>query len=150
MQTFLPYADIHRSATCLDDRRLGKQRVEAYQILKALRGETKGWVNHPATRMWAGHEPVLRMYLRACILEWQRRGFHNTMDIPEIEEIHDLPWWFGDERLHGSHRSNLMRKDPVFYGRFGWPECPLDPYWWPSYNTPLEVPEVSPLEVPCD
>jgi hypothetical protein len=142
MQTFLPYPDLHRSVACLDDRRLGKQRVEAYQILKALRGETKGWVNHPATRMWEGQEPALRMYLRACILEWTRRGFHNTMEIPEIEELHSLPWWFGDERLHGSHRSNLLRKDADYYGQYGWTECPCDPYWWPSYNLPLEVPNV--------
>ena len=36
MQTFLPHADFYKSAHCLDDRRLGKQRVEGYQILKSL------------------------------------------------------------------------------------------------------------------
>jgi len=36
MQTFLPYSDFEKSANCLDDRRLGKQRVEGYQILKSL------------------------------------------------------------------------------------------------------------------
>jgi hypothetical protein len=35
MQTFLPYADIGLSIWCLDWKRLGKQRVEALQILKA-------------------------------------------------------------------------------------------------------------------
>ena len=35
MQTFLPYPDFARSARCLDNRRLGKQRVESYQILRA-------------------------------------------------------------------------------------------------------------------
>ncbi|MBN2093777.1 MAG: cytoplasmic protein [Candidatus Zambryskibacteria bacterium] len=34
MQTFLPYSSFSRSAKTLDNRRLGKQRVEAYQILK--------------------------------------------------------------------------------------------------------------------
>lgn len=41
MQTFLPYADFSMSAKCLDYRRLGKQRVEAMQILNAIRGEKK-------------------------------------------------------------------------------------------------------------
>ena len=36
MQTFLPYPDFAASAAALDDRRLGKQRVEALQVLRAL------------------------------------------------------------------------------------------------------------------
>jgi len=50
VNTFLPHADFVKSAESLDNKRLGKQRVEAWQILQALRGNTKGWVNHPATR----------------------------------------------------------------------------------------------------
>jgi len=34
MQTFLPFPDFAESAKCLDNRRLGKQRVEAKQILR--------------------------------------------------------------------------------------------------------------------
>lgn len=34
MQTFLPYPDFARSAACLDRQRLGKQRLEAFQILQ--------------------------------------------------------------------------------------------------------------------
>jgi len=36
MQTFLPYKDFVKSVRCLDNKRLGKQRVEAYQILLTL------------------------------------------------------------------------------------------------------------------
>ena len=36
MQTFLPYPDFAKSAMCLDNKRLGKQRIECLQILKAL------------------------------------------------------------------------------------------------------------------
>jgi hypothetical protein len=43
-----------------------------------------------------------------------------------------LPPWWGDERLHASHRSNLLRKDPAHYGRFGWAEPPDLPYFWPA------------------
>ena len=51
MQTFLPYKSFKDSFKVLDYRRLGKQRVEAYQILNVLLGrtKTKGWSNHPAT-----------------------------------------------------------------------------------------------------
>jgi hypothetical protein len=37
MQTFLPYPDFAKSAAVLDNKRLGKQRVECLQILTALR-----------------------------------------------------------------------------------------------------------------
>ena len=37
MQTFLPFKSFHDSAKCLDYRRLGKQRVEVLQLLKALK-----------------------------------------------------------------------------------------------------------------
>ena len=49
MQTFLPYKSFKQSLQSLDYRRLGKQRVEAFQILNVLLGrtETKGWsLNH--------------------------------------------------------------------------------------------------------
>src|SRR4051794_10899397 len=55
VQTFLPYADFDASAAVLDDRRLGKQRVETMQVLRALVFPSyRGWKNHPATRMWRG------------------------------------------------------------------------------------------------
>lgn len=41
MQTFLPYPDLLKSVQCLDNKRLGKQRVEAMQILRInIQGET--------------------------------------------------------------------------------------------------------------
>ena len=56
MQTFLPYDDFVLSLDCLDYRRLGKQRVEAMQLLNAMKREKGGWINHPATKMWRGDE----------------------------------------------------------------------------------------------
>jgi hypothetical protein len=130
MQTFLPYPCFRRSMECLDNQRLGKQRVEAMQILNALQGRTKGWVNHPATLMWRGYEPALRMYLRQSIVCWTARGFRNAMEIPEQEPI-QYPRWFGDPDFHASHRSNLLRKKPSWYSQFKWVE-PYDlEYVWP-------------------
>jgi hypothetical protein len=132
MQTFMPYPCFRRSVRALDNRRLGKQRVEAFQILRALRGLSKGWRSHPATLMWRGHEPALEQYLRECVLAWVERGFRNTMSIPAKRHDIPMPVWMGDERLHASHRANLLRKDAAYYARHGWSEDPSIPYHWPS------------------
>jgi hypothetical protein len=129
MQTFLPVHDFELSAMLLDWKRLGKQRVEAQQILNALLAGG-AWSNHPATRMWAGYEIALIEYKNAMIREWIRRGYKNTMEIIEVKDF-KLPPWFGDEKFHASHRSNLLRKDPIFYGQYGWEEGPDLEYVWP-------------------
>jgi hypothetical protein len=136
MQTFLPYPDLELSAQSLDWRRLGKQRVECLQILNVLEGTSKrmGWRNHPAVKMWAGHTEALRAYMNESILEWVTRGYNNTMEIRPTDPDARLPEWFGKEDFHASHRSNLIRKDPTWYGQFGWKEGPDLPYVWPERN----------------
>lgn len=132
MQTFLPYASFDDTARCLDDKRLGKQRVEAFQVLNALSNEHNAWRRHPAVRMWAGYEGALRLYMNACIAEWVWRGFTNNMPLAGTDAAPILPPWLGDERLHASHRANLLRKDAEYYGRFGWNVDPAMPYYWPQ------------------
>jgi hypothetical protein len=135
MQTFLPFPSFERSARALDNRRLGKQRVEAYQLLRALLGITKGWSNHPAVRMWRAHERALADYGLAVCREWARRGFRDTCQDKILSLMKDLlqsepPPWLGSRRFHASHRSNLVRKDPVHYAsmRRAGPDLP---YIWP-------------------
>lgn len=132
MQTFLPFPDFLLSVRVLDNRRLGKQRVEAYTILRTLEGKTLGWAAHPAVKMWKGYEQALALYMNLCIEEWVCRGFRNTMKKKEVQEPIIYPPWFGDPAFHASHRSNLLRKDPDFYGQYGWKETPDLPYVWPS------------------
>jgi hypothetical protein len=122
MQTFLPYADLTESLRVLDNKRLGKQRVETYQIISAITGRLKldgtpykGWVNHPCSVMWRNHVPLLKMYLNASIDEWVSRGFKNTMDKEDIDEEVTYPDWFGNQKFHDSHKSNLLKKDFDFY-----------------------------------
>jgi pyrimidine dimer DNA glycosylase len=131
MQTFLPHRSYPRIMRCLDYRRLGKQRVEAKQILNALNGKSKGWRNHPAVLMWKGHQASLRMYLRCAILEWKRRGYVNNMKLPRPDRCaRRTPRWVTNALIE-SHRSNLLRKDGDYYARFGW-TVPNDlPYVWP-------------------
>ncbi|HVL48431.1 MAG TPA: MSMEG_6728 family protein [Candidatus Thermoplasmatota archaeon] len=130
MQTFLPYPDFAASAAALDPRRLGKQRVEALTILRTLKGRSFGWAQHPAVKMWRGCEAALTAYMDACIREWMKRGYRNTMPLSRVRRYR-RPEWLGDDAFHASHRANLLRKEPAWYGRFGWREDPRDPYVWP-------------------
>ena len=150
MQTFLPQANFQKSARCLDNKRLGKQRVECKQILLAL-GVGVGdhepyesrWRNHPAVRMWAGHELQLVAYSVLVCRTWRERGFKDNL-LPEFMAVYDqlrplaetnkYPPWFGRKNLHASHRSNLLRKDYSYYRQFGWEESIDLPYIWPVDN----------------
>ena len=163
MQTFLPYPDFRKSASVLDNKRLGKQRVECLQILKALSSgpyqkrdgnewvscsteqyqpydhnhRKTPWYNHPAVKMWKTHRVALAAYGMTVCDEWVKRGFNDTCKY----KIEPWLWWWGDsgndplfvgnESFHASHRSNLLRKDPVHYGKFGWTEPSTLPYIWP-------------------
>ena len=135
MQTFLPYADFVKTAKTLDYRRLGKQRVEAMQILNVLTGkQKKGWQNHPAVLMWKGHEAALMLYHNVMIDEWKLRGYRNNMVKYDVSDRVNLPEWIGDIDFHASHKSNLLRKDPVWYAQYGWNIPDNLEYVWPKNN----------------
>jgi Pyrimidine dimer DNA glycosylase len=149
VQTFLPYADFVASAAVLDDRRLGKQRVETYQILRALTWPRYGWKNHPAVRMWRGFTPALVRYGLDVCDAWEARGYADATRaallaftggrVPDVGALRDggqLPPWLGHDPVHVSHRSSLLRKDPEHYRRF-FPTEPDDlPYVWPAAAFP--------------
>lgn len=136
MQTFLPDANYQYCASVLDRQRLGKQRVEAWQILRTITGEgPQGWANHPAVKMWRGHEGHLALYGAMMCREWLQRGYKDSL-MPRFNRLMfhenaDVPAWIGDAALHRSHRSNLVRKLPEHYGAL-WPDVTPDlPYVWP-------------------
>lgn len=137
MQTFLPYPDFIESLRSLDNKRLGKQRVEAYQIISAITQRPrkdgkpyKGWVSHPCSVMWKNYLIALKMYYNDSIDVWKERGFKNTMEYEIIDNDLVLPHWIGNNEFHSSHRANLLRKDYDFYSQKGWSENPTDPYIW--------------------
>jgi len=134
MQTFLPYSDIQKTVECLDFRRLGKERVEARQILNCLNGINNfRWQFHPAVKMWIGFEQFLTQYMNSCIFEWIKRGYKNTMQIlPVYNSV--VPSWFGG-RIHSTHRAALLYKDYEWYSQFGWTEEPKIEYFWPKEKT---------------
>lgn len=137
MQTFVPYPDYDLISKVLDWRRLGKQRVESYQILKALESniDNAPWSRHPATKMWKGHEGFLCLYSRAICSEWIRRGYvDNLIDRfqPSKYPHQTPPSWWGDDRVHRSHRSQLLRKDPYHYTIYFLDDTDDLEYFWPS------------------
>ncbi|MEV6528694.1 MSMEG_6728 family protein [Streptomyces sp. NPDC051639] len=150
MQTFLPYPDFMQSAAVLDEARLGKQRVEALQVLRGLTVPDHGWRRHPAVRMWVGYEEALVRYgLDVCAMwtaearadtcaaslttDFARYRPGATVRVQEqLADDDELPPWLGDAAFHRSHQSALVRKAPEIYTLF-FPDVPDDlPYVWPT------------------
>ena len=141
IQTFLPHPNFEESAKVLDYRRLGKQRIETKQILNALLGKSKGWINHPITKAWKGYERALIRYGIAICKEWRNRGYKDKqLDwflikwdefAEDINKDPSMPKWFGNYKFHSSHRAALLYKFPEYYQQFGWTEKPELNYFWP-------------------
>ncbi len=149
VQTFTPYSDFEESLRVLDLKRLGKQRVEVIQIVRALTVPGYAWSSHPAVLMWKGYEEALGRYgLTACEV-WIERGFGDScaatiaadlraVGIAQIRSYEELaandalPAWLFDEALQLSHRASLLRKDLEHYGPLLPPDTPRDlDYLWP-------------------
>jgi hypothetical protein len=149
MQTFVPEtASFSSIAKVLDRQRLNKQALEGWQILMTLleldpQGNhrvPKGWVNHPAVKMWRGHEMALYLYIEEMVEEWKRRGYKSTigdkakatmmraLDLGILTEHHVNPSWISNfdqfKEIASSHRLALLNKDYEWYSQFGWPEDP--------------------------
>ena len=88
MQTFLPFPDFTMSAFILDRNRLNAMRRESKMVLSIIRktksGETNRFINQPLLKQWYGYEDALLMYRRAIMLEWSKRGYMNSEEIPEL------------------------------------------------------------------
>jgi len=67
------------------------------------------------------------------VVDWYDYSYGRNRD-NEIVLSHsctlEYPRWLGDEKLHASHRSNLLRKNPEWYSKFGWKEPNNLPYVW--------------------
>lgn len=145
MQTFLPYESFTMSAAVLDTKRLGKQRVEAWQIYKALTVPNYGWKNHPAVQQWIGYEYALLQYGIDICNAWISCGYKDTMKQRFVDALGDntviWPKWLGLASYHDSHKRMLLEKDYKHYSaEFGPHETnrvmQLKPqYVWPSQLT---------------
>jgi len=130
MQTFIPYPDFRRTAEVLDNKRLGNQAYNECRVL--ING---GWPNHPASKMWQGYDSALARYAIELLEELARRtaewyGDHIAYYSVFINDDRMPPWW-GDDRVHASHRAALLHKYPTWYSQFNWTEEPSLDYYWP-------------------
>jgi hypothetical protein len=154
VQTFLPYPSFEATAEVLDRARLGKQRVEALQILRALTVPGYGWQHHPAVAMWAGYEEALACYGLTICATWTAAGRKDTCAATiqtdfeaathrrlirswsALRTAGELPPWLGDPDFHRAHQSALLRKNREYYLRY-FPDVPDDlPYVWPESDRP--------------
>lgn len=130
----MPYNDFRKSLESLDRKRLGKQRVEAMQIVNVLTNPQKaGWRNHPAVKMWIGYEDALKLYHDTAIRVWIERKYNNSMKFLSTNDSPTMPWWMGNDDFHKSMRSRLIVKDRDYYiqqfpddegfndGKYMWP-----------------------------
>lgn len=157
MQTFLPYADFEKSAQALDNKRLNKQILEGYQILKVLGNPDPraGWRNHPAVKMWRGHEFSLFGYVMQMVEEAKLRGIKTDKNEENLWNLHadqftqwgvGAPkWWDSEEamaRVTTTHKANLYKKDPLYYWDFieavldedNKPCCEKCNYYWVTHE----------------
>jgi hypothetical protein len=156
VQTFLPSKDFDTTASMLDSKRLNKQILECYQILKVLSSDDPkaGWRNHPAVKMWRGHEHTLFTYSLAMVSEAKRRGIKTDKNMDNLINLRvanlkkwgsGFPEWYqnSDEmkRITVTHMARLFVKDPVFYQPFSFfsehkdnvPCCSHCNYYWPTH-----------------
>lgn len=156
MQTFLVHKDFPAAAAMLDSRRLNKQVLESYQILRVLSNLTPSgaWRNHPAVKMWRGHESVLFTYTIAMLREAEARGIKVDTHRSNLSLLRNvasktwgfsLPDWYRNpktlSRLITTHKANLYKKDPEYYYKFSSfvddmgnrPCCDTCKYYWPTH-----------------
>ena len=138
----MPFECFQSSAKVLDQKRLGKQRVEVIQLLNSIKKvknnePVRGWKNHPCRKMWHDYSNALVVYGIAICNEWRERGYNDTC-LDKINALYNdnenlvMPKWLGNDELHLSHKSMLVQKDTLFYGSL-WPTVPRDlDYIWPE------------------
>jgi hypothetical protein len=164
MQTFLvDTGSFEVTARQLDNKRLHKQTLEAWQTLLTLTcldpegndRQQKGWVNHPVTRMWRGSEALLVSYISATYFEWRSRGYKSTLlpktfatfdralELGRVSSELTLPSWMQDgdyfSRLVSTHRRALLVKNYEWYSQFDYLEDPGSSpgsyeYLWPHQD----------------
>jgi hypothetical protein len=86
--------------------------VEAYKIICAIK-YGGGYRNHPVVKKWRDHINALTLYYNYALDEWISHGYKNRMEKMPIHGRIVFPKWVGNEKFHATHRSNLLRNDPV-------------------------------------
>jgi hypothetical protein len=148
VNTFIPYSNFKRIASILDYKRLGKQRVEAKQILNILLKLTKkkGFTKHPIVHMWRNHTDALKYYYNCMVQEWIQRGYKNNMKLFKLPKHIEIPWFVKCKSINLSHQASLLRKYPAYYKKIFVPPPPklymIYKYIWLHNLPPKKIEEL--------
>ena len=128
MQVFI-IGSPYETAFCLDPKRLNKQIVECKQILSAISGESKGWVNHPVTKMYRFHEAWLALYMQ-CLQAYKDGNYLRACQYSKEADSVRPPF---HTDLYCTHmRRRLYTKDPQWYSAASWKrlgKSEINMYW---------------------
>ena len=117
MQVFIPYASPFETAMAMrgDSRRFNKQIIETRQILAAIYDPSKGYANHPVTKMYKHHTAWLNLYLQTFELVRD-----NNLFLARFKSLcadRRRPKWMTDE-LCDQHKRRLYTKNEKHYKDF--------------------------------
>lgn len=130
MNTFLPVADFTACAYLLDLKRLRRQISECKWILDALAGRENSSISsrgmHAVFKLWTAENTRLpyiwhlrqyQLQMSKVYRQLTKRTHADSLACAWVDTEHlrpsfDLQW---SEKLHLSHRANLVRKDPSYY-----------------------------------
>lgn len=116
MQVFIPYPSPFDAAMALKgDRRFLKQIQETRQILSAIYDPTRGYANHPVTKMYKNHTEWLNLYLQTLELVRDNNLFLARFKSLQANLVR--PKWMTDE-LCDQHKRRLFTKAPHRYPQF--------------------------------
>ncbi len=148
----------------LDSKRLGKQRLEAKQIIDILEyyddnGEMpdQGWVNHKAVLMWKGHTNALKVYFNYVVKTWKKRGYKNNYEYYDVDDCeiipcefdgvtakfenkpheNSFPIWFTFPPFYLAQRAALLMKDYDHYADI-FDDDEVEPYKFKGYFWPAD------------
>lgn len=156
MNTFLPVADFEACAYLLDLQRLRRQISECKWIIDALTNRPNSSISsrgmHPVFKLWTSELTRLPYiwHLRQYQLQMARvyrQLSHKShvdslacgwIDTEYLRPSFNLVW---PEKVHASHRANLIRKDPSYYRlMFGTLNIPIpDPAEGYAWEHPSEI-----------
>lgn len=155
MQTFLTSDYHYETACCLDNKRLNKQIIECYQIIRIIMRKIgilddgkKGWLNHPVLKFWQAENGKwcifqLEQYIRTMIRRYEeifkkQHSISSKLDemmeyIKENPNENILECWANikwSSKVYDTMASNLIRKNENHYKKFFPNHKPIEGYVW--------------------
>lgn len=122
MQVFVPYNNILQvvKEMACDKRRYNKQIVECNQIIRAIKGETEAWKNHPICHQYKNYVKWLEWY--KFIFEEYRSNNYIFSEEQKNKLLSlkptNVPPFLENESYLNSHKRRLYQKAPELYPQF--------------------------------